>query len=72
MRAVLYVSGQTVMALINLASFAVVFGMLAAIYTQSLKTGLTVAGTAFIAGGLGFIYSVWLLYRPGSRPPLHS
>jgi hypothetical protein len=72
MRAVLHVSGQTVMALINIASFAVVLGMLAAIYTQSLRTGLTVAGTAFIAGGVGFAYSIWLLYRPGARPPLHS
>jgi ABC-type uncharacterized transport system permease subunit len=70
MRAVLYVSAQTLMALINMASFAVVLGSLAAIYTQSLRMGLVVAGTALLAGGLGFAYSIWLLYRPRSRRAL--
>jgi hypothetical protein len=72
MRAVLHVSGQTLIALINIASFAVVVGMFAAIYTQSLRTGLVIAVTTFIAGGLGFAYSIWLLYRPRSGAPLHT
>jgi len=70
MRAVLYVSAQTLMALINMASCAVVLGSLAAIYTQSLRMGLVVAGTALLAGGLGFAYSIWVLYRPRSRRAL--
>jgi hypothetical protein len=72
MRAALYLSGQTVTALIAMASLAVVLGMLAVIYTQSLRTGLVVAGTAFVASGLGFAYSFWLLCRPGSDTPLHT
>jgi hypothetical protein len=64
MRAILHVSVETMTAVLYIASFAVFVGAVAVVYTQSLRTGLLIAGTAFISGTLGFAYSVWRLYRP--------
>jgi len=63
MRIMLRVSAETLTALVYIASFAVVVGAFATIYTQSLRTSLLIAATAFISGSLGFAYSVWRLYR---------
>jgi len=63
-RTALLVSAETLTALVYLASFAVVGGTFAMIYTQSLRTSLLIAATAFVSGTLGFAYSVWRLYRP--------
>ena len=51
-------------AVVYFASFAVVVGAFKTVYAHSLRTGLLIAGTAFFSGTLGFIYSVWRLYRP--------
>ena len=67
MHTLLYVSGQTATALINIATMAVVLGTLAAIYTQAVGTGQLVTAAAFISGASGFGYSVWRLYRPRQR-----
>ena len=64
MRTALRVSTETLTAVVYIASVAVVVGAFVTIYAQSLRTGLLIAGTAFISGTLGFIYSVWRLYRP--------
>ncbi len=64
MHTLFYVSGQTVMALINMATLAVILGALAAIYTHDILTGLLVLAAAFISGTVGFGYSMWRLYRP--------
>jgi hypothetical protein len=64
MRAMLHVSAEALTAVLYIASFAVVVGAIAMIYTQSLRTGLLIAGTAFISGTLGFAYCAWRLYRP--------
>jgi hypothetical protein len=64
MRTALRVSTETLTAVVYIASFAVVVGTFATIYAQSLRTGLLIAGTTFFSGTLGFIYSVWRLYRP--------
>ena len=64
MRTALHVSTETLTAIVYIASFAVVVGAFAAIYTQSLRIGLLIAGTAFFSGTLGFVYSLWRLYRP--------
>ena len=64
MRAMLHVSAEALTAVLYIASFAVIAGATAVIYTQSLRTGLLVAGTAFISGTLGFAYCAWRLYRP--------
>jgi len=42
------------------------------IYTQTVRTGLLIAATAFISGALGFLYSVWRLYRPRTLLPLRA
>jgi hypothetical protein len=63
MRAMLRVSAETLTALVYIASFAVIVGTFATIYTQSLRTSLLISATAFISGSLGFAYSVWRLYR---------
>jgi len=60
------VSAETLIALLYIASAAVVLGGVVIIYTQTLRTGLMLAATAFISGALGFLYSVWRLYRPRS------
>ena len=64
MRKALRVSTEILTAVVYIASFAVVVGAIVTIYAQSLRTGLLIAGTAFFSGALGFIYSVWRLYRP--------
>ena len=66
MRAILRVSVETMTAILYIASFAVVVGAVAVVYMQSFRTGLLIAGTAFMSGTLGFAYSVWRLYRPRS------
>jgi FtsH-binding integral membrane protein len=63
-RTVLHVSAETLTALLYIASAAVVLGSVVIIYTQTLRIGLLLAATAFISGALGFLYSVWRLYRP--------
>ena len=67
MRATLRVSAETLTAVVHIASFAIIVGAFAAIHTQSLRTGLMILGTAFFSGCLGFIYSVWRLFRPRWR-----
>ena len=62
MHTLLYVSGQTATAVINMATLAVVLGAAAAIYTHDVLTGLLVLAAAFISGTIGFGYSVWRLY----------
>jgi hydroxymethylglutaryl-CoA reductase len=64
MHTLLYVSGQTATAVVNIATLAVIFGAVAAIYTHEIFTGLLVLAAAFLAGTLSFAYSVWRLYRP--------
>lgn len=64
MRMALHVSAETLTAVVYIASFSVVLGTVATIYTQSLRTSLLLAATAFVSGTLGFAYSVWRLYRP--------
>ena len=63
MRTALRVSTETLIAVVYIASFAVVVGAFATIYAQSLRTGFLIASTVFISGTLGFVYSVWRLYR---------
>ena len=67
MRTFLFVSGETVTALINIASVAVFLGAAAAIYSQSIETALLVAAAAFISGAAGFGYSVWRLHGHRGR-----
>jgi hypothetical protein len=67
MHSLLYMSGRTATAVINIATLAVVFGAAAAIYSQTLETGLLVAAAAFLSGVLAFFYTAWQLYRPGGR-----
>ena len=43
---------------------AVVLGALAAIYSQSIRTGLLVALAALISGSAGFAYSVYKMHQP--------
>jgi hypothetical protein len=64
MREVMRVSAETLTAIVYIASFAIVTGTVAMAYTQSLRTSLLIAATAFISGTLGFVYSVWRIYRP--------
>jgi hypothetical protein len=66
MRTALRVSRETLTALVNIASLTVIVGTVVAIYTQSIRTGLLIAGTAYASAALGFMYSVWRLYRPRS------
>ena len=47
MRAMLHVSAETLTATLYIASFAVVIGSVAIVYTQSLRTGLLIAGHDF-------------------------
>jgi hypothetical protein len=67
-RTALHVSAEALTAVVYIASFAVLVGTFATIYTQSLRVSLLVAATAFISGTLGFAYSIWRLYRPNGRP----
>jgi len=64
MRTLLHVSSVTLTALVHMATVGVTFGALAAIYSQSVKTGLLVATAALSAGVMGFAYSVWRIHRP--------
>jgi hypothetical protein len=66
MRTALYVCSETLTALVNMGSFAVLIGALAAVYSQSVRTGFLVASFTFIATSLGFAYSVWRFHRPRS------
>ena len=59
MRTFLHLSTVTLTALVHIASMAVVLGALAAIYSQSIRTGLLVALAALISGSAGFAYSVY-------------
>ena len=62
----IHISTVTLTAVVHIASIAVVLGALAAIYSQSIATGLLVALGALIAGVSGFSYSVWKI--GGSLP----
>jgi len=64
MRVMVRASVEALTALVYMASFAVVIGTFATIYTQSLRTSLLIAATAFISATLGFAYSLWRLHRP--------
>jgi hypothetical protein len=64
MRTALHVSKETITAFVNIASLAIVIGSAVAVHTQSLRMGLLIAGTAYTSATLGFLYSVWRLYRP--------
>ena len=72
MRMILHVSSETLTALLYIASAAIVLGSAVIVYTQTLQTGLLLAVTAFISGGLGFFYSAWRLYRPPPPLPLRA
>jgi|SoiMethySBSTD1v2_1073268.scaffolds.fasta_scaffold03828_3 hypothetical protein len=61
MRTVFQASSEILVALITFASFAIFAGGLAATYAHSVRTGLLIAGTAFISASLAFIYSMWRL-----------
>jgi hypothetical protein len=65
MRTLAHVS-TALTAVVHIASMAVLLGALAAIYSQSIATGLLVAFAALIAGLSGFSYSVWKI--SGSLP----
>jgi hypothetical protein len=64
MRTFLHLSTVTLTALVHIASMAVVLGALAAIYSQSIRTGLLVALAALISGSAGFGYSVYQIHQP--------
>ena len=66
MRTLVHISALTLTAVVHIASIAVVLGAIAAIYSQSIRTGLLVALGALIAGISGFSYSVWKI--GGSLP----
>jgi hypothetical protein len=70
MRTLVHVSTVTLTAVVHIASIAVLLGALAAIYSQSIATGLLVAFAALIAGVSGFSYSVWKI--SGSLPSRSS
>jgi uncharacterized membrane protein len=63
MHTLLYLSAGTLNALVNLASFAIALGTLAAAYTQSLQTALLVALAALVSGSVGFGYSLWVTLK---------
>ncbi len=70
MRNFVQVSTVTLAAIVHIASVAVVLGALAAVYSQSIATGLLVTLGALIAGICGFCYSLWKLHLPTpDRPP---
>jgi hypothetical protein len=69
MRTVMHVSSEVLTALVNIASFSVFIGALAAVYTQSVRAGLVVAGITFASASLGFSYSLWRLYRLRALTP---
>jgi hypothetical protein len=64
MRTFLHLSTVTLTALVHIASMAVVLAALAAIYSQSIRTGLLVALAALISGSAGFAYSVYKIHHP--------
>ena len=64
MRTALHVSKETATALVNIATLAIVVGSLVAVRTQSMRTGLAIGATVYVSASLGFLYSVWRLYRP--------
>jgi hypothetical protein len=67
MRTALLVSKETLTALVNIATLAVLVGAFVAVGTQSLRTGLAIGATVYASASLGFLYSVWRLYRPRSH-----
>ena len=71
MHTLLFVSGRTASAIVNIATLAVILGAAAMIYSQAIETGLLVAAAAFLSGTLAFAYSVWQLL-PSARGDLCS
>ena len=67
MRTALHVSKETLTALVNIATLAIVVGSLVAVRTQSMRIGLAIGATVYVSASLGFLYSVWRLYRPRSH-----
>jgi hypothetical protein len=63
------VSTVTLTAFVHIASVAVVLGALAAVYSQSIATGLLVTLGALIAGICAFCYSLWKMHRPMPNRP---
>jgi hypothetical protein len=70
MRTILHASAETLTPFLYIASAALVLGAVVIVNTQNLRTGLLLATTSFISGGLGFVYSFWRLYRPRTLLPL--
>jgi len=68
MRSLVHLSAVTLTAVVHIASMAVVLGALAAIHSQSIKTGVLVTIGALIAGVAGFLYSVWKIHPIPSKP----
>jgi hypothetical protein len=64
MRTFLQISTVTLTALVHIASIAVALGAIAAIYSQSIGTGLLATLAALIAGVSAFSYSVWKIHQP--------
>jgi hypothetical protein len=64
MRTFLQISTVTLTALVHIASIAVALGASAAIYSQSIGTGLLATLVALIAGVSAFSYSVWKIHQP--------
>jgi hypothetical protein len=70
MRAFLHVSTLTLTAVVHMASIAVALGAMAAVYSQSIKTGVLVTAGALVAGIVGFGYSLWKIHKPNLKVPL--
>ena len=70
MRTFLHVSTLTLTAVVHMASIAVALGAMAAIYSQSIKTGVLVTTGALVAGIVGFSYSLWKIHKPMGKVPL--
>ena len=67
MRTALLVSKETMAALVNIATLAIVVGSLVAVQTQSVRLALAIGATVYVSASLGFLYSVWRLYRRRSQ-----
>jgi exosortase/archaeosortase len=63
----IHVSKETLTALVNIATLAIVVGSIVAVRTQSLRLALAIGATVYVSASLGFLYSVWRLYRPRSH-----
>jgi len=70
MRAFLHASTLTLTAVVHMASIAVALGAMAAVYSQSIKTGVLVTAGALVAGIVGFGYSLWKIHKPSLKVPL--